>query len=311
MAQTKANVNNMQKASGPLGESSTVQRVYFGGNDGSALKQRQGFYALGDAEVFVRGVRVAIVGTRAPSGGALLWLKSVVNQIAVLKDEVITVSGYANGIDKAIFNWSVNRGIRTIAFLPNLDTSVIKYRENALFVSRYINLSGIKHWHFVERNRYIAGVSKALLVVQAPLSSGALITADFARNMGLPVFFRPPRFSYKDIGGLIYLSRFYGESRVALSLLDILYEVSPRLYLKLLRDIAIRFMSVVPKLKQRVKIEKFTEKLTKHAFNLIPVFRYFKLSEKEINQLVIELVKKNVIIVNRKVAWLNSLKLYE
>jgi DNA processing protein len=57
----------------------------------------------------------------------------------------------------------------------------------------------IANWHFVKRNRIIAGLSFATVVVEAPAGSGALITVDFALENGRDVYFHKVCFSIYNI----------------------------------------------------------------------------------------------------------------
>lgn len=127
------------------------------------------------------------------------------------------VSGLANGIDGFAHQGAVNAWFdflekgedistlgKTIAVLPSAIDEIVPYghrklAENILksggcLISEYGPGVDMATWHFVARNRIIAGMSPATLVVEAPTGSGALITADFALENGRDVFFHQAAF---------------------------------------------------------------------------------------------------------------------
>ena len=68
-------------------------------------------------------------------------------------------------------------------------------QTGGLIISEYEPRMTITNWHFVKRNRIIAGLSFATVVVEAPAGSGALITVDFALENGRDVYFHKVCFS--------------------------------------------------------------------------------------------------------------------
>lgn len=94
---------------------------------------------------------------------------------------------------------------KTIAVLPSSVDEIVPYQNKklaaqiiesgGLLVSEYAPGVPVEKWHFVGRNRIIAGLSMATLVVEAPVGSGALITADFAVEYNRDLMFHTACFS--------------------------------------------------------------------------------------------------------------------
>ena len=115
-------------------------------------------------------------------------------------DGLTVVSGLAYGVDSFAHKGAVSvDGGKTAAVLPcGIDTIVPgghrKLAEKILLnggvlLSEYIPGTPSEAWRFVQRNRIIAALSRAVLVTQAPPGSGALITVDFALDYGRDVVF--------------------------------------------------------------------------------------------------------------------------
>jgi DNA processing protein len=155
--------------------------------------------------LFVRGdlipadsVAVGIVGTRraTPQG----------RQIAALigsdlgRAGVTVVSGLARGIDAAAHHAALDAGGRTIAVLGS-GVDVIYPSEHRGLAERILEAGAIVSeqppgakpdaQNFPARNRIISGMSTGVVVIEAPMRSGALITATFAADQGREVFVVP------------------------------------------------------------------------------------------------------------------------
>jgi len=114
------------------------------------------------------------------------------------REDVGVVSGLATGIDGAAHSGNVESGGKTIAVLGSgIDT--IYPKSNRALAGRILENRGAilsefppgespKRFNFPKRNRVIAGLSRNLVIIQAPKKSGALITGDFALNNGGDIF---------------------------------------------------------------------------------------------------------------------------
>ncbi|QQR89975.1 MAG: DNA-protecting protein DprA [Myxococcales bacterium] len=142
---------------------------------------------------------VAVVGTRRASSEALGFTRELCAALAQVG--LTIVSGGAHGIDTAAHQGALDGdGTTTVVLASPLDRPYPR-RNHALF-STIVDRGGvllseqqpgqaIASWMFVQRNRLIAALSQVVLVVQAPVRSGALITAKWAQDLDIPVFFVP------------------------------------------------------------------------------------------------------------------------
>ena len=165
-------------------------------------------YVLGNAQI-LREKSIAIVGCRNASN----YGKSVARDLAynLGKENIITVSGLARGIDTYCHIGSVEANARTIAVLAH-GLDMIYPKENRNLAIKILNLGGalvseykigekpLKQ-NFPARNRIISGLSETTVVVEAKKESGSLITANFALNEGRNVFAVPGNVNSKNSEG--------------------------------------------------------------------------------------------------------------
>jgi DNA processing protein len=113
---------------------------------------------------------------------------------------LVVVSGLARGIDGEAHRGALDAGGRTVAVLgcgidrdyPAAHASLsAAIAERSLLVSEYEPGVEPAPWRFPARNRIVAGLAAATIVVEARARSGALITADFALEEGREVFAVP------------------------------------------------------------------------------------------------------------------------
>jgi DNA processing protein len=108
------------------------------------------------------------------------------------------VSGLAFGIDAAAHAGAVQLDGYSVAVLAG-GIDLVQPRSNARLAARMVDAGGTllgefgpgtvaKKWHFPVRNRIISGLCPALVVVEAPEKSGALITARYALDQGRDVY---------------------------------------------------------------------------------------------------------------------------
>ncbi len=149
----------------------------------------------GNAEFFYQ-TTIAIVGPRNASFVAINFAKKIALELG--QHSIVTVSGLARGIDCAAHQGSILSG--TIAVIAG-GIDHIYPAENAklydaiskqgLLVSENAFGTPPKGGNFVQRNRIISGLSLGVVVVEAGLKSGSLLTAKFAKEQGREVFAVP------------------------------------------------------------------------------------------------------------------------
>ena len=141
---------------------------------------------------------IGVVGTRKASAYGLQVAHQLGSQIASCGGFV--VSGGAAGGDTAAMQGAISAGFPVVGVLGCGVDVVYPHSNRKLFekivadgclISEYPPGTEPKPWHFPARNRIISGVSNGVLVVEAPKSSGALITARYALEQGRDVFVVP------------------------------------------------------------------------------------------------------------------------
>lgn len=170
-------------------------------------------YLRGNRELF-QCPSVGIVGSRR----ATVYGKSVARTLGRMAAErgVCVVSGFARGIDTAAMEGALDAGGRSIGVLGG-GTDVIYPKENHalyrrmsekdLFISEYADGTPCLRYHFPVRNRIISALADVIIIVEARLRSGALITAEAAAEQGKEVFAVPGDITRMESAGSNHLLR--------------------------------------------------------------------------------------------------------
>ena len=144
---------------------------------------------------------IAIVGSRKPSSYGIAVSKQLVTGLAGLPLSII--SGLAYGIDATVHMSALVSGIHTIAVLGSgIDDLSIYPKMHIPLAHRIIEAGGAvisefppgtkpTKYSFPQRNRIIAGLAQATLIIEATIPSGALITAQLALDENRDVFAIP------------------------------------------------------------------------------------------------------------------------
>ena len=172
--------------------------------------------------------RVAIVGSRRADPYGIELTRELARDLA--RAGVCIVSGGAEGIDAAAHRAALEADGRTVAVLGTGVDVAYPVAHRVLFdrilaaggalVSEYDDGAPGARWTFPQRNRIVSGLSEAVVVVRAGEKSGALITADWARRQGIPVFAVPGDVREEGSAGPIALLR--RGAKVAASASDVL-----------------------------------------------------------------------------------------
>ncbi|GAB4368551.1 MAG: DNA-processing protein DprA [Elainellaceae cyanobacterium] len=141
---------------------------------------------------------IAIVGTRHPSDYGKRWTRKL--STALVEAGFTVVSGLANGVDTEAHQSALIAGGRTIAVLGT-GVDVIypwsnrqlaqQIEKHGLLLSEHPAGTQPDRTHFPRRNRIIAGLCRATLVIEAPEKSGSLITARLANEYSRDVYALP------------------------------------------------------------------------------------------------------------------------
>lgn len=146
----------------------------------------------------VEGPAVAVVGSRRATGAGLAFARDLGACLA--ERGAVVVSGLAHGIDAAAHQGALEAGGVTVAVLgcgvdvpyPRRNRGLAaRIAERGALLSEYWPGTPPAPWRFPARNRIVAGLAGAVAVVEAGRRSGALITADFALELGRPVLAVP------------------------------------------------------------------------------------------------------------------------
>lgn len=141
---------------------------------------------------------LAVVGTRNITHYGRELTSNLVSQTAGFRSNVAIVSGLAYGVDGAAHRAALKENIPTIAVVAHgldrvypaqhkgLAASIV--RQGGAIITEYPSKTKPDAPNFVQRNRIIAGISDAVVVVESAEKGGALLTADAANSYNRDVF---------------------------------------------------------------------------------------------------------------------------
>ena len=147
---------------------------------------------------------ISIVGTRQVTTYGSEFTKKFIEDLAPLNP--IIVSGFAYGVDILAHQIAMDCGLQTIGVLahglnqvyPKVHKKYItRMEENGGFLTEFWSDSKPDRENFVKRNRIVAGMSEATIVVESAEKGGSLITAQIANDYNRDVFAVPGRTSDK------------------------------------------------------------------------------------------------------------------
>ena len=158
-------------------------------------------YAKGNVDMNAKHM-VSIVGTRMPSERGKDWCRRLVLDLANQVPDLTIVSGLAYGIDVVAHRAAIEAGIPTIIvpahgldrIYPAVHRNVaVQSLDRGGIVTEYTCGTEPERFNFVARNRIVAGLADAVVVVESKRRGGSLITADMAVDYGREVFALPGR----------------------------------------------------------------------------------------------------------------------
>ena len=201
----------------------------------------------------------------------------------------IIVSGYAYGVDINTHKSAINNNLQTLAILSHgLDTiypkAHTKYAEsmciNGGFITEYPSNTTLAQKQFVARNRIIAGISEATIVIESDLKGGSLITAQYANDYDREVFAIPGRITDKYSKGCLNLIK-ENKAHLITSAKDIIDHLSWKRHQKTSENHSIKPLNFIgANLKEEeLKVVQYLQQNGKEHFDIIsqecsiPVFK--------------------------------------
>ncbi|NJW52027.1 DNA-processing protein DprA [Salinimicrobium oceani] len=143
---------------------------------------------------------LSIVGTRKATTHGVSFCEKFIEDLALL--DVVIVSGFAYGIDITAQRAAIKNGLQTIGCLahghnqiyPGVHQKYVKDVEaNGGFLTDFWSTDVFDRNNFLKRNRIIAGLSEATVVIESADKGGSLVTADIANSYNREVFAVPGR----------------------------------------------------------------------------------------------------------------------
>jgi len=156
---------------------------------------------------------LAVVGSRKMTDYGQMAVRKIVKEVAAAG--VTIVSGFMYGVDATSHQAALDGGGRTIAVMPcGINLIHPEYQKElyddilenqGLIISEFEGDFPPDSWTYPKRNRIVAGLSKATLIVEAAMKSGSLITARFAQKYKRKLFALPGPITSKVSEGTNYL----------------------------------------------------------------------------------------------------------
>ena len=180
-------------------------------------------YYLGTADLNQQYV-VAIVGTRRCTTYGQDLTRRFIAELKEMCPQVLIVSGLAYGIDICAHHNALERGYETVGVMAHgLDTIYPRsHRDTAAkmvghggLLTEYMSASTVDKSNFVRRNRIVAGMSDATIVVESAAKGGGLITASIAQSYDRAVFAFPGAVGAKASEGCNNLIRDNGAALIS------------------------------------------------------------------------------------------------
>ncbi len=160
---------------------------------------------------------ISIVGTRKATHYGKKFVADLLLELAGKK--ILVVSGMALGIDGQAHKSAVDNFIDTVAvmghglnhFYPeqNKKTAIEMLKQNSSLLSEYNSQESFVPANFPKRNRIIAGMSDATIVIESEIKGGSIITANIANTYNRDVFAVPGRTKDKYSKGCNFLLKTY------------------------------------------------------------------------------------------------------
>jgi DNA processing protein len=154
------------------------------------------FFARGAKSLLNEETLVSVVGSRQASTHSITETKQLVEEL--VKQEIVVVSGGATGIDEAAHLAALNAQKNTIVIAgiscecqADRWGRLTRHQKNLLVIYPFGPFLPQGKFMFVERNRYVASIADAVVIVVGKIGSGTSHTAQFAAEEKTPLFAIP------------------------------------------------------------------------------------------------------------------------
>jgi DNA processing protein len=147
---------------------------------------------------------ISIVGTRQITSYGMEFTKKLIEDLAPLNP--IIISGFAYGVDIYAHQMAMEFGLQTLGVLAHGLNQIYpkthkkymaKMEQNGGFLTEFWSTSKPDKENFIKRNRIVAGISEATIVIESAEKGGSLVTANLANEYNRDVFAVPGRVSDK------------------------------------------------------------------------------------------------------------------
>ncbi len=159
-------------------------------------------YRLGGCDLNARHV-VSVVGTRRATAYGCRFTADLIAGLAERLDDLVVVSGLAYGIDVAAHRAALQAGVPTVAVVAHglrtlypadhRDVARRILEQGGAIVTEYTSGAPVHRGNFLARNRIVAGLADALVLVESDAKGGAMVTASIASAYNRDVFALPGR----------------------------------------------------------------------------------------------------------------------
>lgn len=239
--------------------------------------------------------KIAIVGTRKMTSYGRKFIDELIESIKDL--DITIVSGLAYGCDVFAHIKAIENNMPTWAVLAHNLNHIYPSQHKAVadlmlerggWISEQPSFTGVQPKYFLQRNRIIAGLSEATILVESSIHGGSLVTAKFANDYNRDVFALPGKSSDNMSKGCNYLIKTH-QAQLIESADDLIYHLNLKpeqqkaKQLNLFADYKEEELEILSYLQQNGKthIDSLALGLNKFSYELMPI-----LLDLELNQII-------------------------
>jgi DNA processing protein len=184
-------------------------------------------YLAGEADLNEQQM-LAIIGTRQPTENGRMWTERIVEELS--GNNITILSGLAMGVDAIAHRTALKHQLKTIGVLAHGLDRIYPSQHGKLaaeiertggLLTEFVHGTEPDRYHFPARNRIVAGMADATLVIESGEKGGSLITASLANQYNRDVFALPGRMQDEKSRGCLKLIRQH-QSELFISTQDML-----------------------------------------------------------------------------------------